>query len=342
MIEIDSGHRLGPGRGWRVRLDDVWGALVAKNPREARAIAPFRRAAFDTLRKLPDIDLVVVEFEGLAPLALRRNSFASPLACWVITLHNLQSRMALQQRAVMPKRRQRWLYGKDAKRATALESQSLKNFDRVIAVSPLDAQVLGHLQAHVVPNGVDLVRFQPSPIPASPALYFSGSMYTTPNFDAAGWFCRDIWPLVRQSVPAATLSIVGANPPPTVMELGRLPGVEIHADVTDVRLILSASRVVVVPLRIGSGTRIKVLEAWASGRPVVGTTIGLEGLTYTADQEVLVADDPVTFAASIVRLLNDDQLARNLATAGRRVVEQNYGWDAIGRAFTEQMEHLLR
>jgi glycosyltransferase involved in cell wall biosynthesis len=172
-------------------------------------------------------------------------------------------------------------------------------------------------------------------LPAAPKIVMTGALYTGPNIDGATWFCDEVLPLVQASTPDVELDIVGAQPTDEVLALGRRRGVAVHADVPDVLPFLHASRVAIVPLRLGSGTRLKALEALAAGRPVVGTSIGLEGLDLVAGQHALVADDPRAFATAIVCLLGDDQLAAGLVAAGRRLVEDRYSWSHIADRFAD-------
>jgi glycosyltransferase involved in cell wall biosynthesis len=316
------------------RAGDLWGATVSRTAREARALRSLRAAMVPPLAAT-DADVVLIEYTGLTPLVdepalagLRARSR------WVVTAVNLPSRMADHQAAIMPKRRQRWLFRREAGVARRFETRLLGRYDQVIAVSEEDrASLAVPAGVEVVANGVDLARFSPSPLPAGHRLVYTGALYTTPNTDAAGWFAHHILPLVRGVVPDAVLDVVGLAPPPAVRDLGRLPGVRVHGDVDDVRPFLRAARVAVLPVRIGSGTRLKAMEAWASGRPVVGTTLGLEGLGAADGEHALVADDPAAFAAAVVRVLTDTELAHDLAERGRALAATHHDWTEAARRF---------
>ena len=314
------------------RLGDLTTAVLAR-PREVAAYAPVRKALAPFIAGAPGC-VVVVEYAGLAPLVARR----FPGQRWVLTLHNLGSTMAAQEADVTPGRRQRWLHRRDATAAARWERAILDRYDQVIAVSEADARVLDGGGRHglaVVPNGVDLGGPAPEPLPRDPTVVFTGALYTGPNRDGIIWFCRDVWPIVRRGVPTAKLVVVGARPGPEVCDLGGRDGVEVRADVPAVRPFLDRARVAVVPLRVGSGTRLKALEALAAGRPVVGTTIGLDGLGLVPGRHAAFADDPEALAAAVVRALEDDEWAAGLAAEGRRLAEERYGWDAIGRLFVD-------
>jgi glycosyltransferase involved in cell wall biosynthesis len=316
----------------RRRLGDLATAL-ASQPREVVAFAPVRLALAPFLAEAAG-STVVVEYAGLAPLVSQRG----PDQPWILTLHNLGSTMAAQEADVAAGRRQRWLHRRDAAAAARWEQAIVRRYDRVIAVSEADARVLdpgGGSNLSIVPNGVDLDGGPPEPLPREPAVLFTGALYTGPNRDGIGWFCREVWPLVRRDVPAATLMIVGARPGPDVLQLAGRDGLDVRADVPAVRPFLDRARVAVVPLRVGSGTRLKALEALAAGRPVVGTTIGLDGLGLVPNRHAAFADGPDQLAAAVVRALTDDHYAAGLASEGRRLVEDRYGWEAIGSLFAD-------
>ncbi len=246
--------------------------------------------------------------------------------------------MASQQAKVMPRRRQRWFLARDAAAATAFERWAVARYDAVITCTDEDAAALdGGGRVLVVPNGTDLERYQPTPVPQNHRIVFVGAMYTTPNVDGARWFCQAVLPLIRRQEPDVEVDLVGARPVAGVRALEELGRVTVHADVASIAPYLEAARVAVVPLRVGSGTRLKALEALAAGRPVVGTSIGLEGLGLRPDEHVLVADDAESFAAAVVQLLRSDESATRLAAAGRREVEARFAWPAIGAAFTESI-----
>jgi glycosyltransferase involved in cell wall biosynthesis len=316
------------------RAGDLWGATMARTAREARALRSLRAAMVPPLAAT-DAEVVLIEYTGLTPLidepglaGLRARSR------WVVTAVNLPSRMADHQAAIMPKRRQRWLFRREAALARRFEARLLHRYDQVITVSEEDrASLAAPAGVEVVANGVDLARFSPSPLPTGHRLVYTGALYTTPNTDAAVWLARHILPRVRGEIPDAEVDLVGLAPPPAVRELGRLPGVRVHADVDDVRPFLRGARVAVIPVRIGSGTRLKALEAWASGRPVVGTTLGLEGLGAVDGEHALVADDPAAFATAVVRVLSDTDLAQGLAGRGRALAASHHGWTEAARRF---------
>lgn len=195
----------------------------------------------------------------------------------------------------------------------------------------------------VVPNGVDLDRFAPASAAVDPTgLLFVGSINYRPNTDAVLYFAQHILPLIRRSAGNATLTVVGQGAPRAVRRLDG-DAVRVAGKVGDVRPYLASAAVVVVPLRIGGGTRLKVLEALAMGKAVVSTSLGCEGIDVEDGRHVLIADDPAHFATCVLRVLGDRELARRLGMAGRELVQGRYGWATVAErleAFHAQLvEH---
>jgi glycosyltransferase involved in cell wall biosynthesis len=329
IIEVDPPPGYGPGRMWfRHRIGFLPGLL----PAEVATVFPKRRSLSGHVEELLTArayDIVQVEHETLAPLGHLRSR--APQAVWTLTLHNLLSTRLRQWADSSPKRRVRFLLRRDASNADRLERWIMRSFDQVVAVSPVDAATLGG-SVTVVPNGVDLDGFQPYELPDQARLILSGSWNWPPNVDGAVMAVNEVLPRVRQKVPGATLILVGREPTREVRDLSSAEGVETHFDVPSVVPFLRSSRVALVPLSVGSGTRLKALEAMAAGRPVVGTAIGLDGLGLLDRVHARVADSPEEMAAAAVELLLDDRLARSLAAAGRRHVQENFDWDAMADA----------
>ncbi|HEY8086369.1 MAG TPA: glycosyltransferase, partial [Polyangiaceae bacterium] len=182
----------------------------------------------------------------------------------------------------------------------------------------------------VVPNGVDLEHFRPrteaepgSPLPGT--LLFFGAIDYYPNTDAVLFFLEDVFPRLIGRYPGLRFSVVGRQPPESVLAR-RCDHVEITGLVDDVRPRIQAADVVVVPLRIGGGTRLKILEAMAMGKAVVSTTLGAEGLGVVGGRELLLADEPEAFAAQVARLLDDPLLARRIGDSARQFVASRFSW----------------
>lgn len=329
VTEVAATVHADPASRLRRRMRDLrWQVIERQADEVARQRAVRRALAASGVLTRP-FDVVCVEYLGLAGLLP-----ASRQGTWVLTLHNLPSQMARHNAAIAPGARQRLMLALEERNARRLESWAAQAYDLVVAVSQEDADALP-AGAAVVPNGVDIGRFAPVPVPSDPRVVFTGALHTLPNRDGIEWFCRDVWPRVRHRIPGAVLDVVGARPPDSVTALGGRDGVTVHRDVPDVVPFLAAARVAVVPLRIGSGSRLKALEAMAAARPTVGTTIGLGGLDFEAGRDALVADDAPGFAEAVVSCLSDDALAGSLSRRGRSLAETRYAWSTIGRAYAE-------
>ena len=213
------------------------------------------------------------------------------------------------------------------------EARYTKRFDCAITVSEVDRSLLlgedPNLRVEVIPNGVDTRQYQPL-LRANqpPAIMFLGNMSYFPCIDAARYLIKEILPHVRRAIPEMEVWIVGADPVPEVRQL-ECDYIHVTGRVPDVSSYYDRSTVSVVPLRAGGGTRLKILEAMALGRPVVSTSIGCEGLDVINGEHLLVADRPEHFSEQIVCLFRDQVLYKKIVTNARRLVENNYDWDSI-------------
>lgn len=248
--------------------------------------------------------------------------------------HNIEHDLA-RQAAVAGRSALRRAY--NAINARKVQKEELRVWSRFDGCTLTSARDEGRLLADapetrtaVVPNGVDLDFFRPGVTREAREpdnLLFFGAIDYYPNTDAMLFFARDVLPLLRERVPRVRLSIVGRRPPESVIAL-RSDDVDVTGAVEDVRPHLDRAAVVIAPLRMGGGTRLKIIEALSMGKAVVSTSIGAEGLDVVPERDLLLADDPETFAAQIRRLLDDPDLADRIGASGRRVVEARYGWRA--------------
>lgn len=218
------------------------------------------------------------------------------------------------------------------------ERQACRRADCLVAVSEADARALWALDhgLHpvVVSNGVDLEAYRPDLPPldglARPSLVFTGKMDFRPNIDAVLWFGRQVLPHVWRHCPQARFYIVGQSPSPRLDALRSEPRITITGHVPETRPYIAGADVYIVPLLVGGGTRLKVLEAMAMGGALVSTTLGVEGLGVSDGQELLLADEPEAFADQVVALLGDEARRRVLGVRARAFVERGYGWQTIG------------
>lgn len=258
----------------------------------------------------------------------------------VIDEHNVEALILERLLPYLPAGPVRAYLRLQARRLRAYEAGMVRTADLVLAVSENDRQQLCRMTAHgdvrVVPNGVDTGYFNARPdrrTAQSGEMIFTGSMNWKPNEDAIRYFADRIMPLLNTGEPNGRrwrLRVVGQNPSARLQAL-RSKRIELTGAVPDVRPYMERAAVYVVPLRVGGGSRLKILEALAMGVPVVTTRIGCEGLDVQDGQHVLLADEPESFAAAIRRLHQDRALVERLVGAGRKLVEEHYDWQVIGR-----------
>ena len=247
-------------------------------------------------------------------------------------------------------------------RLTAFERRIARSAHATLCVSSQDAVAVGRLDRAIHPNvilnGIDLAAYQsprgashlhaerPISISQSPTLVFTGKMDFRPNIDAMLWFGREVFPLVRQSLPQARLLIVGQRPSPRLDPLRGEAGITLTGEVDDVRPYIAQAGAYVVPLRVGGGTRFKLLEAMAMRRPIVSTSLGCEGFDVKSGQELLIADTPADFAAAAARLLSDPALSAQLARRAFDFVSATYDWGAIvpklERVYKELLQNTIK
>jgi len=255
---------------------------------------------------------------------------------WVVMAHNVESVIWRRYAEAESNPLKRWFLREQHRKFEHFERWAYNAATRSIAVSHEDAERIelqfGVGWVDVVENGVDTAFFTPNDtIPGDPArILFLGSLDWRPNLDAVRLLLDDIFPRVRAAEPRASLDIVGRKPPESLRaELANREAVRLHADVPNVRLFLRRAGVLAVPLRIGGGSRLKILEALATGLPVVTTTVGAEGLRLTPGQHCTVADGPEPFAAALRNAISNPAAARDQAAAGRARVLREYDWAGL-------------
>jgi glycosyltransferase involved in cell wall biosynthesis len=267
-----------------------------------------------------------------------------PISC-ALFQHNVESSLWQRMAATETHPLRKLSYAYEAARMLRYERRTLARFHHVIAVSDHDRdQMLAmdpSCEVSVVPTGVDTKRFQVAP-PSSitpPRIVFTGSMDWEPNVDAVEYFCAQIWPRILSDYPDAVFQIVGRSPFPRVQRLAS-KSVVVTGTVPSVTDYLRDATVVVVPLRIGGGTRLKIYEAMAMGKALVSTSIGAEGLSYQPGRDLLLADDASSFAEAILLLLRDGQLRRRTELAAVQLAAQ-YDWSVVTRQFVDVLQKIV-
>jgi len=261
----------------------------------------------------------------------------------VVFEHNVEFMLRKRKWEVERSPLRKFVFGSEWRKTRTIEAEVCRSFDHVIAVSPEDQEVLQHEfgieNVSIVPTGVDTDFFSPREEQSNPGgMVFVGSMDWDPNEDGVLWFVREIYPRIRREVPGARFTIVGRSPSSRLCAIaGRGQGIEITGRVADVRSYLSGSEVVVVPLRVGGGTRIKIPEAMAMGKAVVSTPIGAEGLSFKPGQEICIAESPEQFAQAVVQLLRDASLRKSVGAAARQAAIK-HSWTRV----VSQLENILQ
>ena len=299
------------------------------------------QAALDDLAATRHFDLVQIESSRLWHLRLPAGV---PV---VIDEHNIEYELLQRMREGEDSPTRRIFNGVEARKFKRLERRAWLAAAGV-AVTSNREQTIVHDHARetptaVVPNAVDSEFFRPSSAPPEPdTVVFGGLLSYRPNLDAARYLVEEIMPLVRRSHPDVKLKIIGGFGQEADVASLRRPGVEVVGWVNDVRPHIQAGAVVVAPLRMGAGTRLKVLEALAMGKAMVSTNVGCEGIHVCDGTHLLIADEPQHFADQIGRLLLDPELAGRLGAAGRQFVQQNYSWQGAGASLDDLHRRVLQ
>lgn len=284
---------------------------------------------------------------GQYGLAIKRMSLPSPP---VVVFDDINAEYLLQRRAFETDMRHptRWLGALYSliqwQKLRHYEAEVCRQVDRVIVVSEADRKALERivpgLESTVVPNGVDSDYFRPHDTDeeCDSSFVFTGKMDFRPNVDAVLWFTREVWSLIRSEIPQAQFKVVGRDPHARLKALERVSGVTLTGWVEDVRPHIAEAGVYVVPLRVGGGTRLKVLEAMSMGKAIVSTSQGCEGIDVTPDRHLVIADEPASFAKRVVDLARNPQRRRRIGQAARALAATRYDWQQITPALERLYE----
>jgi sugar transferase (PEP-CTERM/EpsH1 system associated) len=231
------------------------------------------------------------------------------------------------------------------KKVIRFEDHIFNWLEGLITVSPVEyeqvAEKYPKIKVALVENGVDIEYFSPSDVAEDETLIsFTASMDWRPNQDAMQYFIREIWPLLKARMAEIQMLVIGRGAPDWLVALGEKNGLRFTGAADDIRPYVHSSAVSVVPLRIGGGSRLKILEAAAMGKAIVSTRLGAEGLQVRPDEHLLIADTPQEFADAIVRLLKNREMRRKLGQAGRRLVCNRYRWENLAAIQSEFLESL--
>jgi glycosyltransferase involved in cell wall biosynthesis len=331
-VAMSTGRNIGSGLGRG--LD-----YVSRLPRSAPyAVSRFRstpvRQQLDAWFQQGCFDVAVCDFLDAAV-----NFPRTPGPPTVLFQHNVESEIWRRHARTAPSLARRSLYKMEFAKMLRYEQEIVRRFPHVIAVSEHDRRLMANwveaARISVVPTGVDVEQYRPdwSSSPSEPLVMFVGAMDWEPNIDAMESFCDEIWPAVQARIPAARLRIVGRNPDRRVQRLAS-KSIEVTGTVTSVVEHLRQAAAVIVPLRIGGGTRLKIYEAMAMGKAVVSTPVGAEGLDVHHGHDIVLADNPQSFAEAVSLFLQDRQLRSRFERAAAELAAQ-YNWPAIGTKFAQ-------
>lgn len=299
----------------------------------AKDYDPALRRRASELLAADSYDLVICDFVQMAENA---RGLAAPAS--LLFQHNVEAEIFRRHAESNGSWARRRYMALQWKKMCRYEAAAGERFDAVIAVSQHDQSIFekeyGWRHVRTIDTAVDVDYFSPQGLAEKPdVLVFVGSMDWLPNEDAVLDFCETTWPLIRSKKPHARFQIVGRNPTAAVQKLNGVNGVEVIGAVPDVRPYLEEAAVVVVPLRIGGGTRIKIYEALAMGKPLVSTTIGAEGLPVTSGEHLLLADGPQGFSRATVDLLDNTTARQTLGQRGRAYVAERFSAEQVARQF---------
>ncbi|MCC6300289.1 MAG: glycosyltransferase [Anaerolineales bacterium] len=333
----------------RSRVTDVWymiRSFVASRPfLVERDDLPEMQAKVNQLVKENEFDFIHADQLTMVQFALRGAAAAKNIKPKVIfDAHNAVWSIVERMRE-----NARWLLKPvlaiEAKRVKRYEGELLKKVDHVLAVTDIDqAGLVEALHVSkirpdervapitIVPIATDTGRLQPIKRKSgSKNIVTLGTLHYPPNADGIRWFFNEVFPLIRERVPAVTLTIIGKNPPQDFLDLAAQDPMvfKVTGYALEIPPYLEESALMVVPVRAGGGMRVRILEAFAYAMPVVTTTIGLEGVHAEPERDVLVADTATEFAKRVIELLEDTSLQEKLSTNGRRLAETKYDWQVV-------------
>jgi len=298
------------------------------------------QAALDRLVAEQGIDVILVEFSQMTGFRFPRGV---PV---VLDEHNVEfdllDRMAAREGGVI----RRWFNRIEAAKFRREELAAARDAAVTLVTSERDGEVLSRhvpgLRTATITNGVDCDHFRRPAGPRTPnSAVFVGATHYFPNEDGVLFFLDDVHERIRRHCPDFTFTVVGGKPPPS-LTTRQSDSVAVTGYVDDVRPFMWDASVFVVPLRMGGGTRFKIVEAFAAGIPVVSTRLGAEGIPVEHGRELLLADDPADFASAVLRVLAEPALADSLAQAGLEFVRRHFDWSVIGDKLNAALDEAVR
>jgi glycosyltransferase involved in cell wall biosynthesis len=303
-----------------------------------RVMVPALQQALDQILRAKRFDVVNLEFSFLGHCGLRQAPPGERLPPLVVNSHNIDYDLARQYARAGGGLVRRWYAGANWRKLRREELATYRDADGVYLCSAADERRLldeiSRARTTVIPNAADVEYYSPCPTDPAPdgrtVVYF-GLLSYVPNIDAVIHFVEKIWPRIAKAHPEARCKIIGGRAPPSLLALAG-PRVELTGFVPDLRPHLAAAAAVVVPLRLGGGTRLKIVEAMSMGKAIVSTTLGAEGIEAVPGRDILIEDQPLAFADAVNRLLAEPSLAARIGQSARRLAVERYAWSAAAQA----------
>jgi polysaccharide biosynthesis protein PslH len=325
-------------KGLTKRLLQLRSLASTRSFERLRVTVPALQRALDQILRGRQFDVVNLEFSYLGHCDLRQAPLGEKLPALVVDSHNIDYDLA-RQYARNGRSLVRRLYASaNWRKLRREELGTYRDADGVYLCSAADQRRLlkevPEARTAVIPNAANVEYYQPRPADPPPdgrTVVFFGLLDYVPNIDGVIHFVQDIWPRIAEAHPEARCKIIGGRPPPSLLALAG-PRVELTGFVSDLRPHLAAAAAVVVPLRLGGGTRLKIVEAMAMGKAIVSTTLGAEGIEAVPGRDVLIENEPTAFAEAVNRLLASPSLAARIGQSARQLAVERYAWSGAARA----------
>jgi polysaccharide biosynthesis protein PslH len=323
--------------GLAKRLLQIRSLASSRSFERLRVTVPTMQQTLSRILQDRRFDIVNMEFPYLGHSHLRQAPPSQSPPLLIVDSHEIAYDLARQ--FVRTGSLGRRLYAEvNWRKLRREELATYRDADGVLLCSTADEQRLlaqaPGLRTAVIPNAADVDYFQPrstDPRPDARTVVYFGLLSTVPNVDGVTHFLQDIWPQIVDEHPQARCKIIGSRPPPSLLALAG-PHIEFTGFVPDLRPHLAAAAAVVVPLRLGGGTRLKIVEAMAMGKAVVSTRLGAEGIEAVPGRDILIEDHPAAFANAVKRLLAQPGLAVRIGQSARQLAVERYSWSGAGRA----------
>jgi polysaccharide biosynthesis protein PslH len=312
-----------------------------------RVTQPALQRSLDRILRAKRFDVVNVEFPYFGHYELRQAPPGERRPSLIVDSHEIAYDLGRQFASVGGSLGRRLYARANWRKLRREELGAYREADGVCVCSVADERRLldeaPGTRTAVIPNAADVEYYKPrptDPLPDGRTVVYFGLLSTVPNIDGVIHFVQDIWPRIVGAVPGARCKIIGGRPPPSLLALAG-PQVELTGFVPDLRPHLAAAAAVVVPLRLGGGTRLKIVEAMAMGKAIVSTSLGAEGIEAVPGRDIFIEDEPARFADAVCRLLVEPGLAALICQSARRLAVERYAWSGAARALEDFYRQIL-